>query len=146
MGFRIFRGMYTCIWRYANAKTYLKLMFADCLVESIFLMIRLFITMFNMRLAYGTLAIGGITLTTVITRLIYQYLYEHRNIIRENAVLEDGPKKKNIAIVGAGNVGASLAVELMRNPKSAYLPYCFVDVDSVKISNEIELLKKDLRF
>lgn len=41
--------------------------------------------------------------------------------------------KIDIAIVGAGNVGASLADELIRNPRSHYAPYCFIDRDPQKV-------------
>ena len=137
MGVRFLMGMYTCLWRYANAKTYLKFVFSDCLGGLVFLLLGLLIPSINMGLAYGGLGVCGVMILTLFTRLIYQYIYEHRNIYREYSDIEDRVKKYNIAIVGAGNVGASLAVELVRNPRSKYQPFCFVDVDDEKIGNDI---------
>ena len=37
--------------------------------------------------------------------------------------------KINIAVVGAGRVGVMLAEELANNPRSAYRPCCFIDID-----------------
>ena len=48
------------------------------------------------------------------------------------------PLGVNVAIVGAGNVGAALADTLKRNPKSHYNPFCFVDKDKRKIGNTID--------
>ena len=41
--------------------------------------------------------------------------------------------KINIAIIGAGRVGVSLAEELLNNAGSAYTPRCFVDVSKEKV-------------
>ena len=45
--------------------------------------------------------------------------------------------KIKIAIVGAGQVGASLAEDLVRNPNLSYLPCCFIDIDHSKIGREV---------
>lgn len=54
--------------------------------------------------------------------------------------LEDATPVKNkirIAIVGAGRIGAMLAEELLGNPNAAYMPVCFIDVDTDKIGRQI---------
>ena len=45
--------------------------------------------------------------------------------------------RHNLAIVGAGRIGAMLAKELLTNQHSAYVPVCFVDRDSAKSGREI---------
>ena len=45
--------------------------------------------------------------------------------------------KINIAIIGAGRVGVSLAEELLNNAGSAYTPRCFVDVSKEKVGRDI---------
>ncbi len=45
--------------------------------------------------------------------------------------------KINIAIIGAGRVGVSLAEELLNNAQAAYSPRCFVDVSREKVGRDI---------
>lgn len=54
--------------------------------------------------------------------------------------------KIDVAIVGAGNVDAGLADELLRNLKSHYVPYCFIDRDLQKIDygiNDLPVIPED---
>lgn len=46
-------------------------------------------------------------------------------------------KKIKIAIVGAGRVGVSLAVDLINNPKASYDPKVFIDINKEKIGKDI---------
>ena len=46
-------------------------------------------------------------------------------------------KKIKIAIVGAGRVGVSLAVDLMNNPKASYDPKVFIDINKEKVGKDI---------
>ena len=46
-------------------------------------------------------------------------------------------RRINIAIVGAGRVGTSLAEELLNSPTAAYVPKCFIDVKKEKIGRQI---------
>jgi hypothetical protein len=45
--------------------------------------------------------------------------------------------KIGVAIVGAGQVGAILAEDLLYNPSSHYYPVCFIDKDKNKIGNRV---------
>lgn len=47
-------------------------------------------------------------------------------------------QKIKIAIVGAGSNGVNLAVDLINNPNSAYLPRCFIETNTPKIGREIQ--------
>ena len=46
-------------------------------------------------------------------------------------------RKINVAILGAGNVGVSLAQELISNKDAIYKPVCFIDVSKEKTGREI---------
>lgn len=46
-------------------------------------------------------------------------------------------KKIKIAIVVAGRVGVNLAVDLMNNPKSSYVPKVFIDINKEKVGKDI---------
>lgn len=45
--------------------------------------------------------------------------------------------RRNLAIVGAGRIGAMLAKELLTNQHSAYIPVCFIERDILKAGREI---------
>lgn len=101
------------------------------------------------------LSIASLNLLGALTmRMVYRYAYKRGNeqnvegrfsrfLLRafagdriEFPVKGDTPKIK-IAIIGAGNLGVSLADELLNSVHSAYIPRCFVDVDSQKQGREI---------
>ena len=50
-------------------------------------------------------------------------------------------KRINVAIIGAGQLGAFLANELLCNHQSTYRPIFFVDKDAQKIGNNVVGLK-----
>ena len=47
-------------------------------------------------------------------------------------------QKIKVAIIGAGNVGVTLAGELLANKMASYVPKCFVDIDKSKGGREIQ--------
>ena len=151
---RLLLGIYQCIWRYASPGQYIWLILADAIGALVFLPLR--------RIVPGTVTfIRAISLFmmdllgVILMRLMYQYVYQRRsssNILErvslkllrwftgvtfpEEHMLSRDQRIK-IAIIGAGNVGAMLADELMQNPKAVYQPVCFVDVNQEKVGRSI---------
>ncbi|MCD8398458.1 MAG: polysaccharide biosynthesis protein [Lachnospiraceae bacterium] len=89
-------------------------------------------------------------LATLFSRFAYQCFYAYSNRNSDTRIAEGNHRKDsqgkgihkiNVAIVGAGNVGATLADELIRNPMAHYNPYCFIDKDVDKIGSGINGLK-----
>ncbi len=138
-------SMYNSVLRYADAKLYAKLIVSDALAGIVFFFIgRLWIHSIYVGFSYTLITIMMINLTTIGSRLFYQLLYARIGSSTEKSTLRRfwfGDKSDvhriNIAIVGAGNEGASLAVDLLRNPESPYYPVMFIDTDSRKIGSEI---------
>ena len=66
---------------------------------------------------------------------------EHRtddpDVKRLGPDLSVNAERRNLAIVGAGRIGAMLCKELLTNQHSAYTPVCFIDKDSTKSGREI---------
>lgn len=138
-------SVYKNIWRYANVNTYLKLIFADILGGLIYILIGRLVSSFNIGFGVSVMLIFTIIILTLLARFVYQVYYMEKNLSGEKKDMEkteaEDSHKINIAIVGAGNVGASLAGELLRNPKSHYSPYCFVDIDSDKVGSSVNGIK-----
>ena len=46
-------------------------------------------------------------------------------------------QKINVAIIGAGRVGVSLAEEFLNNSEATYVPRCFIDINKEKVGRDI---------
>lgn len=75
-------------------------------------------------------------LTALSARYSYRLLYKTSKVMQyEDRV------RSNIAIIGAGQLGAFLANELYSSPNSAYRPVCFIDTDATKIGSKVAGLR-----
>lgn len=132
--------IYAQVWRYANTSSYLMLLLADGIAFAIYVSIGLLCPILYPGAGYVLITMAGVNLLTLISRFVYQVLYVQLNLRTEILESDDG-HKINVAIIGAGNVGTTLADELIRNPKAHYRPYCFVDIDRNKVGNIIHGLR-----
>ncbi len=143
MGARLFVGVYKNIWRYANVNTYLKLIVADAFGACVYLLAGLLFSAVNLGFGASMLIVFTVIVLTLSSRFFYQVMYQKQNKSGELKNLDgaaDESHKINIAIVGAGNVGAMLADELRRNPKAHYNPYCFIDIDKNKVGSKVNAI------
>ena len=130
---RILFGIYKNVWRYANSKAYLDMVFADAIGGAIALLLS--------RISYMVRVDGWICIATVAMfncatlslRFVYQQIYK-RNA-RQNAEFKDS--KISVAIVGAGQVGALLAEELQNYKGSHYRPVFFIDKNPTKVGSRV---------
>ena len=126
---RLALRIYLNMWRYASAGVYLKMIIADTAGGVFGILLTLFLRI-RLPLAIGVLCVGGTMLFTLLNRLLYRQM-SGRN------VSIDRSQRIAVAIVGAGKIGALLAEELTKNPKSHYSPKCFIDTDTHKVGNYI---------
>ena len=160
-GFRIMGGVYRQIWRYGGTLAYLQMVIMDAFAGmSYFALQTLLLPTYHKISFVRALSIVALNLLCCMTiRFVYQYLYESNGskqsrfvnwLRRFTACITDikeqeAPRssaqhitpKINIAVVGAGRVGVMFAEELARNPRSAYRPCCFIDIDQEKIGRTI---------
>lgn len=156
---RYLGSIYRQIWRYGGVQCYLRLLVADAvacfvtiIVEKLF---SLLIAAYPQITFARLLSIASLNLLGALTmRMVYRYAYKRGN--EQNAEgrffrfllrvfagdriefpVKGDTQKIKIAIIGAGNLGVSLADELLNSVHSAYIPRCFVDVDSQKQGREI---------
>ncbi len=136
LGSRFAIGVYRSIWRYADAYSYIRLIFSDIIASLLMFTLGRLIPNINPGAAYIAITNSFVLLATLSSRFAYQIIYAKRNSHKE-ASSTSYAKIKKVAIVGAGNVGSALSAELQRNPRSNYIPYCFIDTDKNKIGNSI---------
>ncbi len=120
------------VWRYATVRTYLRMSLADIISGMLYLVLGLAAPDLSIGLGCALIFFMANLLLTLFSRFLYQVNYAHRAQTADKA-----QNKIKIAIVGAGNVGAILAEELIRNPRAHYLPVCFIDSDSQKAGNSV---------
>ena len=150
-------GVYKQVWRYGGSRAYLVLILADSLTAALLMLLQLLPWGHNIALAHALLIHALNLLLTLLIRHLYQYSYDNVgqknrfvHTLRKIAYLLSGldgsgkarlsysdSKKINVAIIGAGRIGVMLAEELLKNPRSSYQPFFFIDVDANKIGRKI---------
>ncbi len=135
MGFRIFLGVYFNIWRYTNTTAYLKLVVADGLGCIVGLIIVRIMGIYN-GVWHFTFVSCFMALLTLTARFSYRQLY--KQLKKYN---DEDKHKIPVAIVGAGQVGALLAEELLYSKKSNYKPIFFIDRNPAKVGSRVAGLK-----
>lgn len=130
---RILFGAYNFVSRYANYRAYLRIILSDAAGGAVALAV---MTAAGMAppLWQSVATVTLYCLASLSLRFLYQSVYRNTNA-RQDGNTE--AHKINVAIVGAGRVGALLADELLCNPKSHYIPVCFIDTSNNKIGSVI---------
>lgn len=151
---RLLGSIYSQIWRYGGIQCYVRLLFTDAIAFLVTLIIERILPIEHITFS-RLLAIACMNLLGSLTiRMMYRYAFKCGNdttffgkillfvlrmfagskIVGERTV---DATMINIAIIGAGRVGVSLAEELLNNAGSAYTPRCFVDVSKEKVGRDI---------
>lgn len=132
---RLLFGAYSNVWRYANSKAYLQMIFSD--FSGALLAVIMIFALGDYDSSFWKIAsiVSTFSLLSLASRFVYQQFYRYLN------VRMDDINKIGAAIVGAGQVGSMLADELLYNPESHYRPVCFIDNNPIKIGSKIHGLK-----
>ena len=138
---RICFSAYNRVWRFASYNDYFRLLFSDAVAGVAYAVINrlvffnpYFIDFFGKNIALNFLQVLSIFACNCVVCLAARFLYQHyRNASKES----NTANKINIAIVGAGSVGVSLAKDLKANRYSKYSPIYFIDKDKDKSGNAI---------
>ena len=130
---RIVFKSYDKTWKDREVKCYIHLLCADFIALIMYSLLVLLLPVekisFVRMLSFVCInLLGAITL-----RLLYQNA-NNCHCCKEQV---KEAKKIKIAIVGAGRVGISLAVDLMNNPKATYVPKVFIDINKEKVGKYI---------
>ena len=133
---RMVLNVYRSVWRYTNTAAYTKIIIADTLAAVIsMLLIHLFGA--SIELVHVVAVMPSTLVLVLLSRFTYRLLYKHRRRSKADA----DNHKIAVAIVGAGQIGALLADELMYNKSSNYKPIFFIDKDKNKAGGRVAGLK-----
>ena len=132
---RILFSAYSNVWRYANSISYLEIVLGDVVggIATVLLTSVTDASLFDIGMWQTVAVVAMITVLTLSSRFCYQILYKYLN--RDHR--EAKRSKIGVAIVGAGQVGALLAEELIYNTNSHYNPICFIDRDPAKTGSRV---------
>ena len=151
---RLVGNIYGQIWRYGGIQCYIRLLVTDTVAFLLTLIFERILPIEHIAFS-RLLAIAALNLLGALAiRMIYRYAFKCGNertafgrflllvlkIFAGNRVVGERSleaTKINIAIIGAGRVGVSLAEELLNNAASAYTPRCFVDASKEKVWRDI---------
>ncbi len=134
--FRIVFGFYKNIWRYTYTKAYMTAVIADAL-SCIVAVLIFWAVRKEFKVWYFIIVVALFSLLTIFSRYVYRVLYKYRNRLSD----ESTAHKINVAIIGAGQIGALLADELKASKTSSYNPIAFVDKDISKKGSTISGIK-----
>ncbi len=132
---RIAVGIYFNVWRYTNIQVYLKMVVADA-VGGLAGLLCVYWTGRMDDVWHFTVVTALMALLTLTSRFVYCQLYRLRNQSGKNDI-----HKIPVAIVGAGQIGALLAEELLYNKRSNYRPLFFIDKNPAKVGSRVLGLK-----
>ncbi len=129
----VFR-VYLSVWRYPNTAVYMRMIIADGLGGVSAMLISFSLGVYHDVWQFVVLASLS-ALLALMSRFVYCQLYKRRK-------RKTGERHKiPVAIVGAGQVGALLADELMVSKNSNYNPMFFIDRDTTKVGSRVSGLK-----
>lgn len=121
---------YSSIWRYAQSKEYLMLLWAGAFGFITFLSIDQFLLQSNISLRFFVVAHVIVLFGMLFMRLCYRYYCRAK--IKVSAL-----GRIPVLIIGADNLGVRLLEETMNNPNSRYLAIGIIDDSIEKIGKSI---------
>ena len=130
---RLIGRVYSNVWRYANARAYLSIVACDFTGGLIAIIASYFIPFIYLGGWHSVANVSMITMLTLISRFVYQL--KHKITARTETAESN---KIKVAIVGAGQVGALLAEELLYFRGSHYSPVMFIDKSPEKVGSRVE--------
>lgn len=132
-GIRFIFGLYIQIWRYANVRDYLNLILADIIGGCLYLLIDRTSFVYHLMVS-STIAI---VCSALIVSLSARFIYQRYRFFRILRATGESNNRVNVAVVGAGLLGAALVEELQANPKGRYRPICFIDSNPEKAGSRL---------
>lgn len=149
---RFIGKVYSQILRYGGIQVYIRLMGLDTIGFLFYFIISRVCPFANIPLIRMLAFVSTSLLGSLAIRMSYRYAFKTgtRSTSKGRFLLwilkifgridntdKNEKRKINVAILGAGNIGVSLAQELLTNKDAIYNPVCFIDVNQEKTGREI---------
>ena len=149
---RLFGKVYGQVLRYGGIQVYIRLIVYDSIGFCAYYIISRLAPIENITMIPMTAWVSLSLLGSLLIRMVYRYAYKRGTmkdrrgrflllLLRVFAHMsndKDEVKRQiNVAILGAGNIGVSLAQELLNNKDSIYNPVCFIDINKEKTGRKI---------
>ena len=131
---------YNNVWRYTNTGAYVLIMLADILGCGLSLVIsryviNAFVSGFYIGIWHAITVTSLTILVALFSRFVYRLVYKYLNSHDKRMLVDKA--RISVAIIGAGQLGAYLANELLNSYSSHYQPRCFIDTDSSKVGKRV---------
>ena len=154
---RAIGNIYIQMWRYGGTRGYVRMIITELIGLAVYFVISR-VAPIEKYAAISMTAFWALDLLGVLAmRMMYRYCFKRATnkttlgrvqlwLLRVFAgiktdSIEEDVRKINVAILGAGNIGVSLAQELTSNKNSMYAPRCFFDVNKHKVGRSVLGLK-----
>ena len=149
---RFLGKVYSQILRYGGIQVYVRLMIFDTIGFVCYFIATRLAPFDNIPLIRMLAFVSTSLLGSLAIRMAYRYAFKTgtSSTTRGKLLLwvlkifgridntdKNEKRKINVAILGAGNIGVSLAQELLTNKDAIYNPVCFIDVSQEKTGREI---------
>lgn len=132
----IFGGIYSKIWRYADAKEYRACMAYSLLAGGVFIVIA-GTSQYHVPLRIQVISPFVIGVLIITSRIMYKIIRQDRSLRVEKESRKKKEIRKRLAIIGAGNSGALLYREMKENPYIKYDIIFFMDDNMDKIGRKL---------
>jgi FlaA1/EpsC-like NDP-sugar epimerase len=129
-------GLYRTIWKYASVKDFLNILWAVLLSSLVIVLIVYFF--YQGPFPRSVIAIDGVLTLAFITgfRFIIRGFKEFKS-----GSFKSQQKGKPVLIAGAGDTGATILREILKNPAISYLPVGLIDDDPAKLGSRLHGIK-----
>ena len=129
--FRLLWGVYDYVWRYTSTAAYFRLVLSD-MCAGIVSMTVSYISGYRIGLWFFVTFCALGALMALSARFCYRLIYK-----RKARNQTPSQNKIDVALIGAGQLGAHLASELSGNSGSLYRPMLYIDTDESKIGGTV---------
>ena len=129
--FRIALGVYNAVWRYTSTESYFRLVLSDML-GGIFALSISRTADINPGFWFFVIIASLNALLALFARYSYRLIYKRRFSVKA-----ESDTRKNVAIIGAGQLGVNLVNDLKASHNATYDPVCFIDIDKNKSARRI---------
>ena len=132
LALRVLFKVYANMWRYTSTMAYFRMVISDAVACVCAGILSRIIGFYN-GIWHFIFVSTTVELLSLMMRFTYRLIYKKKY----SAFRRKENSREDVAIVGAGRIGATLANNLRDDPNTPYTPKFFLDINSSKIGNQV---------